>query len=507
MVTVSDMRVFCLALLVSSGMSMGQTYSVDPLDPSIMRIDDGFVDFNPIIRNASPKIETVYIGDGMGAARSAGVRVNSGMGYGNAFHAIFDSDGYINQGSGNKIVRFSALSGDAGEIRLSTNNAQLMEVIGTAGDSTFGGLISGGVTETQFLFDIDGGSRFRKNGPSTLTLTGANTYVTRTIITGGAIRVQSDDALGAKGALSNATLVGGDGSLQVVGNTTLSELIYLNGPGANGNGALHSVSGNNAISSNLTVGWENAGGANGGRGPTITVQDSRIGVDAGSELEVTGNVEGTGNLEKVGDGVLRLSGTNNTRSGNTTVSGGTLELASSGLPAIAGSSLTLNSGGTLLLEGAEQISDTTNLTLNGGTFVTNSFDETLGTLTLTSNSEISLASNIHLLSFGDSLSTQALWNLSSQLTITGWAGDRMMSGTLGRIYVGDNDATLSSAQLGRIAFDGFGVGAALLPDGELVPAPVPEARTVLAAVILVGLVAWRERRRLASLLRQRTVTA
>jgi len=394
----------------------------------------------------------------------------------------------------NRLVRLTALSGSGGEFRLNNPVPQGVDIIGTGPDTTFSGTITGGNVEVN-IFRPDGGSRFTKSGTSTLTLDGTNTYVARTFIDGGALRVTNSSSLGATGSAGNGTFVRNNGSLEITNSTTLGEVLFLNGDGFNGDGALRSVSGTNTISSDVQVGWSYTG-----TGTQVAAADARIGVEAGSTLAITGAVTGSNAVEKVGGGLLRFSAAGgNSNSGATTVSGGTLALASAAGNAIAGTALTLNSGGTLLLEGANQINDSAALTLAGGIFDTGSgFNETLGTLTLTSNSSITLGAAIHNLQFG--ASNLLAWTPAATLTIYGWTGILETSGTAGRIYFGSDSTALTAGQLANITFSGYGGQAMLLPDGELVPMAVPEARSILAALLLLGAVFWRERSRLRSLL-------
>jgi autotransporter-associated beta strand protein len=87
-------------------------------------------------------------------------------------------------------------------------------------------------------------------------------------------------------------------------------------------------------------------------------------------------------VTKDGAGVLLFSGgTANSYAGLTTISLGTLQLGkTSGVTAIAGDVL-INSGGTLQLLNNEQIANTSNLTLSGGTFNAGTFSETIRSLT------------------------------------------------------------------------------------------------------------------------------
>lgn len=210
-----------------------------------------------------------------------------------------------------------------------------------------------------------------------------------------------------------------------------------------------------------------------------------------------GNVSYAGNFVKAGTGTQTLSGIiANSYTGTTTVNGGTLALQKSVGNAISGTSVTLNAGGTLLLARPDQIANTASMVLNGGTFSTGSGQsETLGMVTLTSNSAISLGASLHNLAFG--ASNLAAWSPAATLTIYGWSGTAGLSGSQGRIYFANNSSALLAAQLAQITFQNYTPGAQLLATGELVPTAVPEARTVFTAVFLVAMIGWRERRRLA----------
>ncbi len=229
----------------------------------------------------------------------------------------------------------------------------------------------------------------------------------------------------------------------------------------------------------------------------IEMKDDLVINHTGSGLfTLSGAISGAQSLTHSGAGTTQFTGAAaNTYTGATTVSNGTLLLAkTAGVDAIAGSSITVNTGGTLLLGAANQIANTTAMTLAGGTFstgLTTGFSETLGALTLSGNSSINLGTTSHLLNFADSSALSGVW--SGSLTIYGWAGTLGASGTAGQIFFGSTAAGLTSSQLGQISFSGFGNAAILLGTGELVPVIVPEASTVLAALLILGIFLYRER--------------
>lgn len=232
------------------------------------------------------------------------------------------------------------------------------------------------------------------------------------------------------------------------------------------------------------------------QGLTITVEDGSQATDLDISAAFSGNVA---RVHKKGTGTLEYSGNvANTYTGVTEIHQGTLKLnKTAGTDAIAGSSIKINSGGTLLLNSKNQIKDTTTLTLAGGTFSTGlgvGNDEKLGALTLTSNSRIELGSGVHLLEFANSSALSDAW--TGTLTIYGWTGDAL-GGTQGQIYFGNNSMGLTSSQLSQISFDGFGMGAAILANGQIVPiAVIPEAEVIWGTLLLAGGIVWYERNRL-----------
>jgi len=238
--------------------------------------------------------------------------------------------------------------------------------------------------------------------------------------------------------------------------------------------ALHRINSNVSLSADLTV-----------------TQDSS------QRFTINGSISGANDLTKAGAGRLVFDGTAaNSYTGDTIINAGTLELSkTAGTNAIAGGDITINSGGTLLLDASNQIANGVDLELDGGTFDTDGNSEALGQLTLSSNSTIDLGTGVSLLNFANSSSTSALW--SGLLTIENWVGDPWNPGTQGRIFFGNNSSGLTASQLNMIQFAGFGVGAHLLATGELVP--VPEAEVLLAVLTVIGAVGWRERRRLRHL--------
>jgi autotransporter-associated beta strand protein len=220
--------------------------------------------------------------------------------------------------------------------------------------------------------------------------------------------------------------------------------------------------------------------------PATGISTTFAGVIAGTNGGAQGNVA----LLKTGAGTLVLTGTN-TYSGSTVISGGTLTAAgTSGAALGLTSSITVNSGGTLLLGAGDQINNTATVTLNGGTIVKTTFSEGsttgwgMGALTLT-------ASGAHI-DFGSStvgvLSFASFNPGANVLNIDNWTG---AANTIGNIntdrLVFDSDQT---SNLNNFWFAGYAPGASQFSLGngyyELTPTVVPEPATWIPGALGLG---------------------
>ncbi len=124
------------------------------------------------------------------------------------------------------------------------------------------------------------------------------------------------------------------------------------------------------------------------------------------------------------------------------------------------------SGVSLTASNIASITSATNLEL-AGNLSSGGFNQTFGAISLSGNSIVTLGTGSHALNFADS--STSFWDSTKTLVIKGWTGTPGASGTAGKIFFGANAASLSTAQLGAISFQGF-TGKTLLASGELVPA-------------------------------------
>lgn len=306
------------------------------------------------------------------------------------------------------------------------------------------------------------GGSLAKFGTGTLILSAANTYTGGTTVSAGTLQLSGSGTLGST-----------SGSLTVNGGT-----VDLNGTNQTV-GALGGTSG--TILNNST-----------GTAKTLTVgQGDGTGSYAGVIADHTSGT-GTVALTKTGTGTQTLTGIN-TFTGATTINGGTLTLAA-GSPGALGStsSITVNSGGTLLLGASDQINNSAGLTLHGGTFATGGYSEgstsTAGLGALTLN-----ITGAHL-DFGTGTTGTVRFASFSPgaflLTIDNWTGTPASAGSSSTdrlIFESDQ-----ASNLGGFAFTGY-TGAMEIALGgglwEIVPV-VPEPRTYaaggLTALALVG---------------------
>jgi autotransporter-associated beta strand protein len=318
-----------------------------------------------------------------------------------------------------------------------------------------------------------------------VTFGGNSTYLGGTTINAGTLKLTGVGT--ALGSINGNLAVNTGGTLDL--NNTSQGVGALNGTG----GTITNVVGT-ATAKTLTVGNNNATGG------------SYAGVIANS-----GNSTGTLGLTKVGTGTQTLTGAN-TYTGKTIVMGGTLLLSGAGetIKSAGASGLGASNSdvqiaaGSVKLGANEQIVNTATLGLSGGTLNANGFSETLGTLTLSADSTLDFgAGNASVLTFANSSGTGDFTGLLYVLNYSGQVRDSGMTTGISGDSLVFTTAGLTSQQLGQIRFvdpSGFSGTYTAVFDGDQVMAAVPEPGTVFGGLALLGLVGFRERRRLSALL-------
>ena len=367
----------------------------------------------------------------------------------------------------------------AGSEGLVFNNGGTLKTTGSLTNSRLVAMTGAGTVDTdgnavEFSGAMSGSGALTKNGAGTLTLSGASTFAGGTVLNTGTLRLGSATGAGT-GAITQS-----NGSSKLVIDTT--------GTVANAM-SIYNIT----TLQNVTLTGDK------------TLNNATFDVAANTTYTESGQLSGDGGLDKIGAGTLVLAGTtNNTYTGATVISNGALVLSNSAGNGINNSSsITVQSGASLILGASSQIADGIGLTLNGGTFIvgnaTAGYSETLGTLTLSASSTIDLGSystGLRQLTFANS--SAITW--TGTLTITNWQGMTRSSSDVAEILFGTGG--LTSTQLGQIYFANQEVSGGVLvgENGELVP--IPEAEVYWAALAIVLAVVYRERRRVALLWRR-----
>ena len=213
-------------------------------------------------------------------------------------------------------------------------------------------------------------------------------------------------------------------------------------------------------------------------------------------------------------GTVVLTGAN-TYTGATTInaSGGTLTAGA--VNALGGtSSVTINTGGTLLLADGtttNHINNSATMVLAGGTFNTAGLSEHgsvgMGPLSLTSSSVINLASGASIINFANSSGQP--W--TGTLNIWNWSGNIDIGNGTDQVIFGTDNTALTLAQLNQVTFysdsGSTSLGTAIFApdnDGEIVPftTVVPEPSTWVAGSLVFATLIFLQRRRLSQLVRR-----
>ena len=290
-----------------------------------------------------------------------------------------------------------------------------------SGPLTLGGgtlLASAAVTPTNAV-TINGAVTFAGSNPITLsgatTLAGAPVVTVNNATTLSGV-ISSNSAGLTLAAASRGTLTLGNSANTYFGGTTLNGgTLSIASPGALGTGTLTLAGAANGATLTATA------ALTGGNSVTNPVALAGLGTLSGSAINFSGAttlsapstltvnnsttfagiIGGAATLTTAGSGTLTLTAAN-TYSGATFVNGGTLTLSGANGAIASSSSLTVNNGGTVLLDNSgvnnnTRLGTSADINLNGGTFQVNgnastALSESLGTLTLGAGSS-TLASN------------------------------------------------------------------------------------------------------------------
>ncbi len=451
-------------------------------------------------------------------------------------------------------VAFPAASGTKALTGLSFTKSGILSVTGldlslpgniTTTHTTGTATISGGVnvgagtrtisvadgsaaTDLLISANLTGASVLAKTGAGTLVLTGNNSSLigTGTIpasirlgaagttpTTGGTIAFDNANALGTGQLQLNAGVLRNDAGtpITLANSVSIGAQDHANSPG----GVV--LRGANMLFTGLTSLFKATGAT---LQQMITVEND---AEFSGVFDVSSGTGTSTGLTIAGPGKLVLKGASPNlfvepvTVGNGVTPGTILQLSKIGALG-ANASVTVNTGGTLLLDntgGTDRIKDSAPVTLAGGTIAfsgnvteqTSPFLPGVGALTLTQDSFINFASGNSIINFDNS--TAAVWGSGKVLSVYNWGGSTSGGGNDQLIFGSSNTTGLTPSQLGQVSFFDGGLGSnflgtgAILGNGEIVPVPEPSA--VAVAMGLFGLVGWRERRKAAVSRRAETI--
>ena len=345
----------------------------------VTAVNDGQLDLSKSA-DVTAVAGNLTIGDSIGSAGSAILRLTNNNQIANTSDVTINSDGTFNLNSNSETI--DGLSSSSSSASVTLGSGTLTVGASDQSSATFAGVISGT-------------GNLAKSGTGTQTLTGSNTYTGTTTINAGVLNIQNANALGGTGT---GTSVSSGATLQLQGGLTFAaEGLTITGTGAAGqNGALVNVSGTNNYAGLLTLGGAATISSDSG---TLNLTNTGTVSGATFGLTLTGSGNGsissiigttTGTLTKSGTGTWTLAGSAaNTYTGATTINAGELDLNKSSGNAIAGTTVTIGDGSdtdTLKLLASNQIADGATLTLNSsGVFNLNGFNETISQLSSSSS--------------------------------------------------------------------------------------------------------------------------
>jgi len=259
------------------------------------------------------------------------------------------------------------LSLNAGTLTLTGSSTETIQTLSGASGSTLalgsgGYLTDSGTASSSFAGAISGSGTLDKENTGELSLSGSSTGFTGNLIVNDGIVLA-----GANNATGSATVaVGSSGNFEIQGGVTIASPFSLSTNGASTeNGAIENISGSNTISGAVTLTASSTIQSDAGMltsSGKVALGSYTLTAGGSGNTTYNGVISGTGALAKSGSGTVTL-GAQNTYTGATTVSGGTLAIATNN--AIGASSSVTLTNGTLALNGyTDQIAG---LTFTNGT--------------------------------------------------------------------------------------------------------------------------------------------
>jgi autotransporter-associated beta strand protein len=336
----------------------------------------------------------------------------------------------------------------------STGNSSITGNLTLASNSTNSWTVAANRAMTVSGILAGSNASITKNGTGTLTLSGNNTYTGTTTINAGTIEIGAAGRLGsgtyAQNITNNGTLIYSGTNAQTLsgvisgtGNLTQNASSTLTLSGANTYTGTTTVNaGTLSIGNTMTIGAiTGSGNLSLGNGFTLTTNST-------SNSTFSGVISGSGALTKNGASSLTLGG-NNTYSGATTISAGTIEIGATGRLGGGNYSQNITNNGLLVYSG------TNNQTLGGVISGTGALTHNASsTLTLAGNSNFNGATTINagtLVLSGTNTASAITVASGGTLMGSGSGGATTVSGT---IAPGNSPGTLT---VGSLTLNGGGV--------------------------------------------------
>jgi len=237
-----------------------------------------------------------------------------------------------------------------GDVTMSTttgaNGASISCPVALGATRTFTIADNTGVTDDLSISGIISGATFgvTKAGAGTLTLSGANTFTGKTVISAGAISINSLASVSGGSSALGAPTTTANGTIDISGTGTL---IYT-GSGHSSNRVINLTADGGTLDASGSGALTLSGGVTGN-----TFNLNLKGTGNGSQTGVIATTSGT--LTKSGTGTWTLSGAN-TYTGTSTISAGILKV---------GASSTVNSSSPTGTTGVITVADGATLDMNG----------------------------------------------------------------------------------------------------------------------------------------------
>ena len=277
-------------------------------------------------------------------------------------------------GSGVVIIRYAgAAAGTGGTVSAGT---------GTATGSTLHEFTSTGSNNLVITDDfstrlgvtlttgIGGSGNLTYSGPGRLALAADSTYVGDTIISAGTLQVGTGSTAGSLG--SGGVSIAAGSTLAFNRSNAIVQASAISGSGGlvqEGAGTL-TLTADNAFAGTATISAGTLqvgnGGSTGSLGTASVVNNSGLVVNRTGSLTLSGLISGSGSLEQAGAGTTIVSA-NNSYTGVTTVSTGTLQVGAGGTTGSVGTAaVTLAAGSTLAFNRSDNISVINLISGDGG---------------------------------------------------------------------------------------------------------------------------------------------